>query len=51
VLIDKPMFGAAWPAADRAGVERLLRLSRQLELLWLLGALPLLVLIAGLKPN
>lgn len=49
VRIDKPVLGAGWPAADQAGVERLLRLSRQLELLWLLVALPLLLLIAGLR--
>lgn len=51
VRIDKPVLGAGWPAADQAGVERLLRLSRQLELLWLLVALPLLVLIAALRPR
>lgn len=51
VRIDKPVLGAGWPAADQAGVERLLRLSRQLELLWLLVALPLLVLIADLRPR
>jgi adenosylcobinamide-phosphate synthase len=37
---DKPLLAAGRPAPDRAAVERMLALSRRLELLWLLGAAP-----------
>lgn len=44
----KPLLAAECAAADRAGVERMLALSRRLELAWLLAALPLLLALGGL---
>jgi adenosylcobinamide-phosphate synthase len=32
----KPVLGSAFPAADRQAVERMLRLTRRLEVLWLM---------------
>jgi adenosylcobinamide-phosphate synthase len=32
----KPVLGSAFPAADRQAVERMLRLTHRLELLWLM---------------
>ena len=45
---DKPVLGANFPAVDRLAVERMLSLTRRLELLWLLvflilSSLPLIV--------
>ncbi|MEB3317817.1 MAG: adenosylcobinamide-phosphate synthase CbiB [Cyanobacteriota bacterium] len=40
----KPVLGSAFPLADRQAVERMLRLTRQLELLWLLV---FVVILAG----
>ena len=44
----KPLLAAECAAADRAAIERLLGLSRRLELAWLLAALPLLMALGGL---
>jgi adenosylcobinamide-phosphate synthase len=45
---DKPVLGANFPGVDRLAVERMLSLTRRLELLWLLvfiilSGLPLIV--------
>jgi len=42
----KPVLMNACPGADRAAVDRILALSRRLELAWLLAALPLLLAAA-----
>ena len=44
----KPILGAGFPGADRGAVERILRLSRRLEALWLTVSLGLALLAAGL---
>jgi adenosylcobinamide-phosphate synthase len=45
---SKPLLAAASPMADEAGVERMLALSRRLQLAWLALALPLLLLVPQL---
>ncbi|MFM7086579.1 MAG: adenosylcobinamide-phosphate synthase CbiB [Cyanobium sp.] len=46
-LRAKPILAAGQAAADRAGVERILALSRRLELLWLLVAAAAALLLSG----
>lgn len=40
-IVDKPLLAGDQPGADAAGVNRILRLSDRLELIWLLAALGL----------
>ncbi len=43
----KPLLAASSPKPDRSGVERILKLSLNLEISWLLASLPLLLLLAA----
>jgi len=43
----KPILGAAFPPADRSAVERILQLSRRLEVLWLTVSMLILLIAPG----
>ena len=43
----KPLLAASSPKPDRSGVERILKLSLNLEITWLLASLPLLLLLSA----